>query len=128
MNPAKFKTLLEKPIRSNQKELDKLDINTILSIDSTTGVDLSDDEIRALKNIVDNDKIPITAKIIESIQKSLKTADKLLDTREKFQDKASDLLTTISGVLDINIPFFGNLGEIAGMKFPTDILGEQKDG
>ncbi|MEI8009375.1 MAG: hypothetical protein WCI00_08720 [bacterium] len=106
MNPAKFKTLLEKSVRSNQKEIDKLDIKTILSIDSTIGIDLSDDEKKALKDIVNNDKIPITAKTIESIQKSLKTADKLLDTREKFQDKASDLVTTISGVLDINIPFF----------------------
>ena len=127
MNPAKFKTLLEKSIRSNQKEIDKLDIKTILSIDSTIGIDLSNDEKKALKDIVNNDKIPITAKTIESIQKSLKTADKLLDTREKFQDKASDLVTTISGVLDINIPFFWNLGEMMGMKFPTDIFGEQKD-
>ena len=30
--------------------------------------------------------------------------------------------------MDINIPFWGNLGEMMGMDFPTDILWKKKDG
>jgi hypothetical protein len=79
---------------------------------------------------VNNDKISdaITIKSIEAIQKSLKTADKLLDTRGKFKTKASELMDKIASFLDIDIPFFGNLGELTGMKFPDDFLGEKKDG
>ncbi|MCX6824316.1 MAG: GDSL-type esterase/lipase family protein [candidate division SR1 bacterium] len=130
MNPVKFKTLLNKPVWSTQAQIDKLDITTILSLDTSTGVELSTEDKAALKKIVDNDAVSgvITKKTITAIQNSLITADNLLDMRVKVKTKASDLMNTIAGVLDINIPFFGNFGEMIGMKFPADILGEKKDG
>ena len=128
MNPVKFKKLLNNPAWSNQVQIDKLDITKILTFDATTGVELSDADKAELKKIIDNANMPITEKTIASIQKSLKSADKILDSRGKFKDKASDLVDKIAWILDINIPFLGNLGEMMWMKFPTDILGEQKDG
>jgi len=130
MNPVKFKTLLNKPVWSTQAQIDKLDITTLLSLDTSTGVELSDADKVELKKIVDSDAISgvITEKTITAIQKSLTTADKLLDTREKVKTKASDLISTIAWVLDINIPFLGNLGEMIGMDFPTDMLWKKKDG
>jgi len=129
MNPVQFKALLSKPIWSNQAQIDTLDITTILTLNSSTAVDIHawEDE---LKNIINNDAITgvITEKTITAIEKSLDTADKLLDKREKFQDKTTDLIDKIAWFLDINIPFLWNLGELAGMDFPTDILWEKKDG
>ncbi len=129
MNPHQFKLLLNKPVRSNQAQIDTLDIANVLTLNSSTAFDVHawEDEF---KKIVNSDKISdvITEKTITAIQKSLKTADSLLDTRGKFKDKASELIDKIAGFLDINIPFFGNLGEMVDMKFPTDILGEKKDG
>ncbi len=129
INPNKFKELLSKPVRSNQAQIDKLDITTLLTLNSKDPVDIHQWE-EDLKKIVNNDKIAgvITPETISSIQKSLVTADKLLNDRWKFKEKASDMIDKIASVLDINIPFFGNLGELAGMKFPTDILWERKDG
>jgi len=51
-----------------------------------------------LKKIINSDVITgvITKETIASIEKSLKTADKLLDTRGKFQDKATDLIDKIA--------------------------------
>jgi len=129
-NPYKFEQLLVKnDTRSDQTKIDKLDITKILTLDNKTAVDVADWEDK-LKGIVNNDKLKdaITKESIESIQKSLKTADKLLDTREKFKTKASEMMDKIASVLDINIPFLGNLGEMIGMKFPADILWEKKDG
>ena len=129
MNPTQFKTLLGKPVRSNQAQIDKLDITTVLTLNSNNPVDIHLWE-EDLKKIVNDDKIAkvITPETIQSIQKSLKTADTLLENRWKFKDKASVLVDKIASVMDINIPFLGNLGEMIGMKFPTDILWEQKDG
>lgn len=129
INPSKFTTLLKNPVWSNQAQIDKFNITTILTLNSSSKVDVHawDDQLKA---IVNNPALAavITEKTIPAIQKSLKTADKLLDNRGKFQDKATVLVDKIAGFLDINIPFLWNLGEMLGMKFPTDILGEQKDG
>jgi hypothetical protein len=40
INPAQFKTLLNKPVWSNQAQIDKLDIATILTLNSSTAVDI----------------------------------------------------------------------------------------
>ncbi|MEI6117967.1 MAG: hypothetical protein WCP92_01595 [bacterium] len=98
MNPVKFKTLLNKSVWSIQTQIDKLDITTILSLDTSTGVELSIEDKVALKKIVNNDAVSgvITEKTITAIQSSLNTADKLLDTREKVKTKASDLISTIA--------------------------------
>ncbi len=128
MNPYKFKELLAQKTWSTQTQIDKLDINKVLTLDSTTGVELSEDEKAKFKKIVDNDNMPITKKTIESIQKSLKTADKLLDSRGKLNTNATELVDKIASFLNIDIPFFWNLGELMEMDFPTDILGERKDG
>ena len=128
IDPNQFRILLTNPVWSNQTQIDKIDISTLLTLHSTTPIDIHawEDE---LKKIVNNDSISsvITKETISSIQKSLTTADKLLDTRDIFQDKASWLVTTIASFLDIDIPFLGNLGETLGMEFPTDILWEKKD-
>ena len=128
MNPNQFKILLSNPVWSHQVQIDKLDISTLLTLNSTTPIDIHawEDE---LKKIVNNDTISgvITKETITSIQKSLTSADKILDTRWKFKDKSSDLISKIAGVLDIDIPFLGNLWEMIGMEFPTDILWEKKD-
>lgn len=128
MNPSKFKTLLSNTIWSNQKQIDKIDISTLLTLNSSTPVDvyLWEDE---LKKIINNDAISwvITEKTIDSIQKSLKTTDKLLDSRYKIKTKSTQLIDKIASVLDINIPWLGNLGEMIGMNFPTDVLWEKKD-
>jgi len=96
MNPVKFKKLLSNPAWSNQVQIDKLDITKILTFDATTGVELSDADKAELKKIIDNANMPITEKTIASIQKSLKSADKILDSRGKFKDKASDLVDKIA--------------------------------
>jgi len=96
MNPVKFKKLLNNPAWSNQVQIDKLDITKILTFDATTGVELSDADKAELKKIIDNANMPITEKTIASIQKSLKSADKILDSRGKFKDKASDLVDKIA--------------------------------
>ncbi|HMS90673.1 MAG TPA: hypothetical protein PKC87_00415, partial [Candidatus Absconditabacterales bacterium] len=129
IDPNQFRILLTNPVWSNQTQIDKIDISTLLTLHSTTPIDIHAGEDE-LKKIVNNDSISsvITKETISSIQKSLTTADKLLDTRDIFQDKASGLVTTIASFLDIDIPFLGNLGETLGMEFPTDILGEKKDG
>lgn len=128
INPNQFKLLLHNPVWSNQAQINKLDITTLLTLHSTTPVDIhADDE--ELKKIVNNDALlgVITEKTIPAIQKSLKTADKLLDSRGKFKTKTSDLIDTIAWFLDIDIPFLWNLGEMIWMEFPTDILWEKKD-
>jgi len=96
MNPVKFKKLLNNPAWSNQVQIDKLDITKILTFDATTGVELSDADKAELKKIIDNANMPITEKTIASIQKSLKSADKILNSRGKFKDKASDLVDKIA--------------------------------
>lgn len=128
MNPAKFKALLSKPVWSNQVQIDKLDITKVLTLDATASNEMSDKEKADLQKIVNNPNIPITKETIASIDKSLLTADKLLETRGNIKSKASDLVDKIASVLNIDIPFFGNLGEMIGMEFPTDLLGEKKDG
>lgn len=120
MNPYKFKDLLNKTIRSNQATIDQIDISTILSIDSTDGVDMTTEEKAKIQAIID--KVPLTEKSVKSIQKSLKTADKLLDNREKLTGKATDLVDKLSSFFDINIPLLGNVGELLGFDFPTDAI------
>lgn len=128
MNPLKFKELLKNKLWSNPAQLDTIDIGTLLTLDVTDPIDIhaGDDELR---KIVNNDAIlwVITKETITSIQNSLKTADNLLDSRQKFTSKTSDLISTIAWFLDIDLPFLWNVGEMMGMKFPTDILWEQKD-
>ena len=128
MNPVQFKALLSKPIWSNQVQIDKLDITTILTLNSSTEVNIHawEDE---LKKIINDDAITgvITEKTIAAIESSLNTADNLLDKRENFQDKTTDLIGKIAWFLDINIPGFGNIGELADMKFPTDIFWKRED-
>lgn len=128
MNPNQFKLLLSNPVWSVQTQIDALDISKILTLNSSTAVDIHAWE-NELKNIINNDAITgvITEKTIQAIQKSLQTADKLLDTRGKIKSKASTLVDTIAWFLDINIPFLGNLWELAGLEFPTDVLWERKD-
>jgi|GEM_PF-2553721 len=114
MNPAKFKTLLNDPVWANQTQIDKLDINTILTLNSSnTAVDVKEGE-NELKKIVNNPEIEkaITEKSITAIQKSLKSADKLLDNRAKFQDKATTLLDKVGGILGMDIPWLGTLGSL----------------
>jgi hypothetical protein len=120
MNPYKFKDLLNKTIRSNQATIDQIDISTILSIDSTDGVDMTTEEKAKIQAIID--KVPLTEKSVKSIQKSLKTADKLLDNRKKLTGKATDLVDKLSSFFDINIPLLGNVGELLGFDFPTDAI------
>lgn len=129
IDPLQFKELLKNNVWSSQVQIDKIDITTLLTLDSSTVVDIHAGE-NELKKIINNDAISgvITEKTIQTIEKSLKTADKLLETRGIFKNNASDLIGSIAWFLDINIPFFGNLGEMIGMEFPTDILWERKDG
>jgi len=129
MNPAKFKTLLNDPVWANQTQIDKLDINTILTLNSSnTAVDVKEGE-NELKKIVNNPEIEkaITEKSITAIQKSLKSADKLLDNRAKFQDKATTLLDKVGGILGMDIPWLGTLGSLIWMEFPADILWKRQD-
>jgi len=98
MNPYNFKELLNKECWSTQVSIDKLDINKILTLDSPTAtVDFEANKDK-LFEIVNADVMNtvITEKSITSIQKSLKTADKLLDSRGKFSDKAMDLVDKLS--------------------------------
>ena len=129
-DPYLFKTkLLSNPIWSNQVQIDKVDIATLLTLNSKDPVDITESK-KKLREIVDDENISkvITKETIGSIEKSLKTADKLLDSRGKFKDKASDLVDKIAWFLDIEIPFLGNLGDLTWMKFPTDVLWDKKDG
>ncbi|MEI6773669.1 MAG: hypothetical protein WCL18_02350 [bacterium] len=56
MNPNQLKKLLSNPVWSNQAQIDKLDITTLLTLNSPTAVDIhmGEDE---LKNIVNNSAI-----------------------------------------------------------------------
>jgi len=123
MNPYNFKELLNKEYWSNQVLINKLDINQILTLDATTSVDFEVNKDKLLE-IVNSDVMNtvITEKSITSIQKSLKTADNLLDSRGKFSDKATELVDKLSGLFDISLPLLGNLWDLLGMDFPTDIL------
>ncbi|MCX6824821.1 MAG: hypothetical protein NTY80_01230 [candidate division SR1 bacterium] len=127
-NPNQFKNLLNKNIWSDQKQIDKIDITTLLTLNSSKLVDIHSGEDE-LKKIINNDKISgvITKKSIAAIEKSLNAADDVLDTRGEYKNKSSELVDKIAGFLDITIPFFGNLGEMIGMSFPTDVFGERKD-
>ncbi len=120
MNPYKFKELLLQPVWSNQAAINKLDITKILSIDSTNGVDITAEEKQKIQEIIN--KVPLTEKSVKSIQKSLTTADKLLDNRGKFTNKAIYFVDKISSLLNINIPLLWNLGELIGFDFPTDAI------
>lgn len=128
MNPLQCKKLLDSPVRSNQIQLKNLDISTILTLDSQSALDIHAGEDE-LKNIVNSDVIEwvITEKTIWSIQKALKSADKLLDTRGKFSDTATELVDKIASFLNIELPFLGNLWELAGVDFPTKMLWKKKD-
>jgi len=97
MNPYNFKELLNKEYWSTQVSIDKLDINKILTLDSPATVDFEANKDK-LFEIVDAEVMNtvITEKSINSIQKSLTTADKLLETRDKFSDKAIDLVDKLS--------------------------------
>jgi hypothetical protein len=110
MNPYNFKELLNKEYWSNQVLINKLDINQILTLDATTSVDFEVNKDKLLE-IVNSDVMNtvITEKSITSIQKSLKTADNLLDSRGKFSDKATELVDKLSGLFDISLPLLGNL-------------------
>lgn len=129
MDPNQLRILLNRPIWSNQTQIDALDITTVFTLHWSTAVDIHWWEAE-LKKIIDNATISgvITEKTVSAMQKSLKTADKLLDTQVKIKGKSSDLIDKIAWFLDIDIPFLGNLGEMMGMKFPTDILWDKKDG
>lgn len=128
MNPLQCKKLLDSPVRSNQIQLKNLDISSILTLDSQNTLDIHAGEDE-LKNIVNSDMMEwvITEKTIWSIQKALKSADKLLDTRGKFSDTATQLVDKIASFLNIQLPFFGNLGELADIDFPTKMLWKKKD-
>ena len=128
IDPNQFRKLLNQPVWSYPKQITTLDISKILTLHSSS-VDIHAGEAE-LKKIIDNEQISsvITEGTISSIQKSLGTADKLLDTRGNIKDKATGMIDKISWLLDIDIPFLGNLGELMGMKFPTDFLERKKDG
>ena len=128
IDPYQFKLLLSNPIWSNQAQIDKLDISTLLTLNSSTPVDIHAWESE-LKKIINNENISnvITDTTISAMQKALTAAEKLLDSRGKFQDTTSDLVDNIAWFLNINIPFFGNLWELVWVDFPTDILWKQKE-
>lgn len=127
-NPNEFKKLLSRSEWSNQAQIDKLDIHTLLTLNSTTPVNIQSWE-EELKKIVNDDKIAsvITPETITAIQKSLTTTDKLLTTRGEFKNQSTELVDKISEVLHINIPFLWNLWELAWLEFPTDILWKRED-
>ncbi len=129
IDPNQCKELLKKNIWSTQVQVDAIDITTLLTLHSSQAIDIHAGESE-LKKIVNNDALSdsITEKTLLSLEKSLKTADTLFETRGKFKDKASDLVSTIAWLLDITLPFLWNIGEMIGMEFPTDILWEKKDG
>lgn len=138
MNPYKFKELLTKPetARSDQKILDTLDIKTILDLGSTDWLVLNDEEKAKLKEIVTNKttgattinwEILITETSVASIQKSLKTADNLLDKREKINDNVTWFIDKLTPLLDLKIPLLWDLGTLIWVDFPTDILGKNKE-
>ncbi|MEI7558038.1 MAG: hypothetical protein WCJ45_04360 [bacterium] len=73
-----------------------MEISKILTLHSSS-VDIHAGEAE-LKKIIDNEQISsvITDGTISSIQKSLGTADKLLDTRGNIKDKATGMIDKIS--------------------------------
>ncbi len=128
MNPYIFKELLKQDVRSDQKKIDKLDINKILTLYSDKIVDVNEnnDKLTAIANDPAMKNV-ITKESIKAIQKSLISADILLDHRWTLSSKATELIDKIASFLDIDIPFLWNLGELVGIDFPADILWERKD-
>ncbi len=129
-NPYKFMKLLEHDRWKNMNDLYTLDISTVLTLDSSEWVCMSDEEKKLLWDISNNEKMNtvITAKSIAAIEKSLVTAQNVLDKRAGFKDTASSLFETIFSKFDfissINIPFLWSLWALIGVDWPIQLFGK----
>lgn len=127
-NPYKFMKLLQNDVWKNMDTLYTLDVSTILTLDSTEWVLMSDEEKKLMWDIANNDGMNnvITAKSIAAIEKSLTTANNVLDKRAGFKDTASSLFETIFSKFDsissISLPFLWNVWELLWFEWPIDIL------
>lgn len=131
MNPAKCMDLLKNPLRDKTENIYTTPISTLLTLNKTDWVELvaGGDEEKKLKAIADNTFGAMDTKQIDgavkAMEKSLVTADKFLDMRGTYQDKATDLLLKVKSFLDIDIPLLGKLGPLFGVNWPADVLGKR---
>jgi hypothetical protein len=68
---------------------------SLFNLNSTEGSVLSEDEKSKLKQIANNQTMPISEQMINSIEKSLDTAGNFLDQRNSWQDKFVSIFDTI---------------------------------
>ncbi len=88
---------------------------------------LSNADKAELKKIVDDEKMPINKKTIEAIMKSLPTAQKFLEKRAGYKDKAVDIMWALTSIFDKKVFWFGTIGSIIGIQNPLELFGG-KDG
>lgn len=127
-NPYKFMKLLQNDVWKDMDALYSLDVSTIFTLDSTKWVLLSDEEKKLMWEIVNNNGMNsvITEKSIAAIEKSLNTANNVLDKRVVFKGTASSLFETIFSSFDsissISLPLLWSVGDLLWFDWPIDIL------
>ncbi len=89
--------------------------------------DLSDTDKDELKNIVNNENMPINKKTVEAIMKSLPTAQNFLKKRSGYKDKAVDIMWALTKIFNKDVFWLGTIGSIIGIHNPLELFGG-KDG
>lgn len=88
---------------------------------------MSETDKAELKKIADNANMPINAKTVKAILAAIPTAQSFLEKRAWYKNQAIDLMSTVSGFLDINVFGLGSLWSIIWITNPIDIV-RGKDG
>jgi hypothetical protein len=95
LNTYKCKELLENDVWSDATNLQKPETLQLFSLNSSDGIIMTADEKAKLKEIVNNSKLRMTPKLVENIEKSLKTASSFLDKRTFFQEQFASIFDII---------------------------------
>jgi len=97
MNPAKFKAIVTNPLWADYQNIYKQENLNLFTKDKAEGVTMSPEEESALKAIASKAGLTLNDKTIQSLEKSLDVADKVLDIRSTWQTK-------LMNMLDVELP------------------------
>lgn len=123
-NANEFRKILSNTARDNNETLRQKKLQDM-------GITVSDKEltpaekiegIQDLKKIADNPNMPIDEKTIVSIQKALPNAQKFLEKRGEYKNKAVEIMDKVWSILDINLFGLWTIGSLLWFNSPSDLL------